>query len=428
MQTMVVKIGSSSITDGDGRLSVERLQGLVAQLAEIQLSGRRQVVLVSSGAVAAGIGKLGWRRTNITMPEKQAAAAVGQGVLMHTYEQLFGAWGLAIGQVLLTRSDTADRSRFVHVRNTLMTLLHHGIIPIVNENDTVAVDEIRFGDNDTLASLVALVTEADELVLLTDVDGLYTGNPATDPLAVRISDVWEITEEMEAAAGGSGSRVGTGGMRTKVGAAKIAVAGGCDVVVASSAEPGVLLHLTRDIGGSPDSPGTIGHRSAADTSNRIHGVGDMGGAGNGQGSGQGNGNGNGGPCNRADTISQRSGDKTSVGTRFHAKAEPVSLRKAWLIHGSRSEGELVIDDGAVRALRNHAASLLLPGVREVKGEFREGAAVDLVDLTGSPIARGIVSFSARDLEFLIRRQQSGERLTDLPEVVHRNDMALVDRV
>ncbi|QSO55329.1 glutamate 5-kinase [Alicyclobacillus curvatus] len=359
---MVVKIGSSSITDEDGRLSVEKLERIVRQIAVIQTSGMWQVVLVSSGAVAAGLGKLGWRRWNITMPEKQAAASVGQGLLMHTYEQLFHSHGIAIGQVLLTKSDIEDRSRFVHVRNTLMTLLRHGIVPVVNENDTVAVDEIRFGDNDTLAGLVALVTEAEELILLTDIDGLYTGNPSTDPSAVRLSDVFEITREMEGWASGAGSSVGTGGMRTKIAAAKIAVAGGCNVVVAAAAEAEVLQKIV-------------------------------------------------------------AGQHASIGTRFHAKSVPVSLRKAWLMHGSRSEGKVSIDAGAVQALTENAASLLLPGVTGVAGEFREGATVDLVGPDGEMVARGIVSFAARDLHLLLARQQSGEKLHDLQEVVHRNDMA-----
>lgn len=365
MRRMVVKIGSSSITDADGRLSVQKLERIVGQVSAIQKSGI-QMVLVSSGAVAAGLGKLGWRRSSITMPEKQAAASVGQGLLMHSYEQLFHSRDIAIGQVLLTKSDIEDRSRFVHIRNTLMTLMRHGIIPIVNENDTVAVDEIRFGDNDTLASLVALVTEAEELVLLTDIDGLYTGNPAIDPAAMRIADVFEITRELEGWASGAGSGVGTGGMRTKIAAAKVAVAGGCEVVVAAASEDSVLAKIV-------------------------------------------------------------AGKHQSVGTRFHARPIHVSLRKAWLMHGSRSEGQVCIDAGAVEALTKHTASLLFPGVIGVVGDFREGATVDLVGPEGEMVARGIISFAAKDLHLLLARQQNGEKLHDLQEVVHRNDMALQAR-
>ncbi|MDQ0188779.1 glutamate 5-kinase [Alicyclobacillus cycloheptanicus] len=359
---MVVKVGSSSLVDDAGRLSVEKLRRIVHQIVELQQSRQWQVVLVSSGSIAAGVSHLGWRRASITLPEKQAAAAVGQTLLMETYQHLFNECSLAVGQVLLTRADIEDRKRFVHIRNTMLTLMRNGIIPIVNENDTVAVEEIRFGDNDTLASLTALVTEADKLVLLTDIDGLYTADPRARPDAARISDVWEITEDIERLAGGAGSSVGTGGMQTKVAAAKIAVQAGTDVIVTSSRIDQVLLQIAAD---------------------------------------------------------------TAVGTVFHARPEPWRLRQSWLAHGPHPEGVIDIDDGAAHALRTRPSSLLLPGVVWVEGDFQEGAVVELT-VRGHVLGKGITNFSARDLQMLLERRQQGERFYNLHEVIHRNDLVLIE--
>ncbi|WP_018130262.1 glutamate 5-kinase [Effusibacillus pohliae] len=360
---IVVKVGSSSLTDAQGRLSTGHISRLVDQIANLQAEYGCQVILVSSGAVAAGLGKLGWHRPHITMPEKQAAAAVGQGLLIELYQKLFAERGMMIAQLLLTRSDIEDRRRFIHIRNTAETLLRHGILPIVNENDTVTVEEIRFGDNDTLGSLVALVTEADLLVLLTDIDGLYTANPRTHPNARRISDVWQITPELEEAAGGVGSAVGTGGMRTKLTAARIAVDSGIDVVVASSSEPDVLRRIWS---GEP------------------------------------------------------------VGTRFHAHTR-FTGKKSWLAYGTRPEGRLVIDEGAVRALLERAGSLLLPGIVRVEGDFHEGAVVEVAAPDGRVIGKGTVSFSDRDLRLLLGRRLAGEKLQNYHEVIHRDAMVIYAR-
>ncbi|GAX89000.1 glutamate 5-kinase [Effusibacillus lacus] len=360
---IVVKVGSSSLTDEQGRLSEEKMRQLADQIAVLQLEQECRVILVSSGAVAAGLGKLGWPRPNITMPEKQAAAAVGQGLLLEQYQKLFAQRGITVAQLLLTRSDIEDRKRFIHIRNTSETLLRNGILPIVNENDTVTVEEIRFGDNDTLGSLVALVTEAELLILLTDIDGLYTANPKSNPDARRIPDVWEITPELEAAAGGNGSVMGTGGMRTKLMAARIATESGIDVVVASSREPEVL---------------------------------------------------------------QRIAEGESLGTRFHANPR-FSGKKSWLAHGPRPEGRIIIDQGAVRALTERAGSLLVPGITAVEGEFQEGAIVEIAAPAGQVIGKGAVSFSDRDLQLLIERRQTGERLRHYHEVIHRDAMVIYSR-
>jgi glutamate 5-kinase len=380
-ERVVVKIGSSSLTDATGKISDAKMKNLVEQLARLHTSGVRQLVLVSSGAIAAGIGKLGWTRGRYTLPEKQAASAVGQGLLMSAYERLFEKHSIPVGQILLTRTDIEDRKRFLNIRNTMSTLLHHGILPIVNENDTVAVDEIRFGDNDTLASLVALTVGADWLLLLTDIDGLYTSNPQRDAGAKRISEVWEITEEMERMAGQPTSSVGTGGMRTKLTAAKIATQAGANVLIAASHTDDVLC---RALTGEP------------------------------------------------------------VGTLFHAAPKSLAARKSWLAFGARSAGKIFVDPGASKAI-GHRSSLLLPGVTAVEGDFVEGDTVDLCEAEGRVLGRGITNFSSRDLSLLLDRRRewqdsnrdgvqseaaSGTRGTDvdwlkgLEEVVHRNDLSL----
>lgn len=358
---MVVKVGSSSITDDAGQLSMTKLQAFTSQIAHLHDEEHVQMVLVSSGAVALGMAELGWRRRESTMPEKQGAAAVGQGRLIQAYQQLFAKNRIQIAQLLLTRADIEDRRRFVNIRNTMETLLHHGVIPIINENDTVAVDEIRFGDNDTLSSFVAMVADADMLVLLTDVDGLYTANPREDSSARKLDDVFAIDAAIESMAGDQGSEVGTGGMRTKISAAKIATQSGIDVLLANSESPDVLLRIWR---------------------------------------------------------------RERVGTRFHAQTDPMNAKKSWMLFGPRPDGELIVDKGAVTALLKGNGSLLLPGIREVRGDFQEGAVVGIVQENGEEIAKGICNFSAWDLRVLIARKQDGESLRNLQEAIHRNQMVL----
>lgn len=240
---IVIKVGSSSLTDGTGRLSMKKISVLTSQIAYIRKVYSAEVVLVSSGAIACGRSKLGWLTREITLAEKQAAAAVGQGALMNMYEEMFAKQNIVIAQVLLTKSDVLDGERIQNTKRTMNTLLRNGVVPIVNENDTVAVDEIRFGDNDTLSSLVARLVFANQLVLLTDIDGFYTANPHISKDAKRIEDVFEITAAMEKNASSTTSRVGTGGMKTKLHAAKLAVEHGIDVFIASSEEEDVLLKI-----------------------------------------------------------------------------------------------------------------------------------------------------------------------------------------
>lgn len=355
---MVVKVGSSSLTDESGKISIKKIQNIVEQVARLQVSGDWQMTIVSSGAVAAGISRLGQKRATATMPEKQAAAAIGQGLLMQAYERHFTKYGIAIGQLLFTRDDMEYRKRFVNIRNTIEALLRHQVIPIINENDSVAVDEIRFGDNDRLAGLVAIVEEADRLVMLTDIDGLYNANPRLHVDAQRMIDVWEITPEIEHVAGGVGSMVGTGGMYTKIQAAKMAVQTGIDVTIAASDEKDVLIRIAE-------------------------------------------------------------GEK--LGTTFHAQ-ERLSARKSWLLHSSRTEGYVVVDKGAAQALSSQSASLLLPGITDVHGEFHEGDTIEIQISNGQTIGRGMTNFSASDLHALLERRMAGERLGPMTEVIHRNDM------
>jgi len=244
VRRLVVKVGTSTLTYPTGRLNLDRMERLVRELAD-QANAGREVVLVTSGAIGAGKSRLGLMDRELTLPEKQAAAAVGQGLLMHMYEKFFADYGLLTAQVLLTREDLADRRRHINSRNTITTLLRLGVVPIVNENDTVAVEEIRVGDNDTLSALVAGLVEADLLIMLTDTEGLFTANPKKDPGARLVPFVPEITPEVEALAGGAGSSLGTGGMATKIQAAKFATSFGIPVVIASGLEPGKIARILR---------------------------------------------------------------------------------------------------------------------------------------------------------------------------------------
>lgn len=360
---IVVKVGSSSLTDPEsGTIDGEKLRGIVEGIASVLQHPRHEVVLVSSGAVAAGVGKLGWRRPIRTVPEKQAAAAVGQGILIDAYERLFGAHGITIGQILLTRSDIEERRRYIHVRNTIETLLRHGVVPIVNENDTVAVEEIRFGDNDTLAALVALFTGADVLILLTDIDGMYSADPRSDPSAQLLPEIHAIDAPLHHLAGGQGSPQGTGGMRTKLVAAEIATSSGIETVVAASHVADVLPRIVK------------GER---------------------------------------------------LGTRFVAQ-KSRGAKKSWVAYGSRVEGSIVVDDGAAHAVVDAGGSLLVPGLVSVQGEFEEGAIVELQSVEGLAIGKGVVNFSARELREMLQRKSDGERFRGLPEVVHCDNLALTE--
>jgi len=359
---IVVKVGSSSLTDPlSGLLSIARVRTVANLLTALLADPAYEVILVSSGAIAAGRARLGWSAAR-TLPEKQAASAVGQSLLIEMYQREFAEQERIVAQILLTRSDMEDRRRFVNIRNTFETLLTANVLPIVNENDTVSVNEIRFGDNDSLAALVAILICAQHLILLTDIDGLYTEDPRSAPQARRIAEVAQIDSYVRSLGGAAGSSVGTGGMRTKIHAAEMATASGIAVAIAAVDEPDVIRRLV------------LGEE---------------------------------------------------IGTRFVARKDRLNARQSWLAHGARSVGRLFVDEGAASALRTAGSSLLAPGVERIEGQFDEGAIVDLIDLHGERIGKGIVSMSAHDLEYFINIRTNRDQLRGLPEVVHRNDMTLL---
>ncbi|MGE5554462.1 MAG: glutamate 5-kinase [Betaproteobacteria bacterium] len=363
---LVVKVGTSTVTHPTGKLNLSGLERVVRQVADVANAGC-EVVVVTSGAVGAGLGRLGWSRRPATIPEKQAVAAVGQSLLMQIYEKLFGEYGLTIAQVLLTREDVADRRRYLNARTTLLTLLSYGVVPIINENDTVAVEELKFGDNDTLSALVAGLISADLLVILSDIDGLYTADPRRDPQARLIPRVEEVTAEVEALAGGAGTARGTGGMITKLAAARIATSCGVSMLIANAARPAVLQ----------------------------------------------------------DALAGK-----EVGTWFPARAR-LDSRKRWIAFNVPPAGQLVVDDGARKALAERGKSLLPSGLVRVVGEFEAGDAVAILDLDGTEFARGLTNYSSTDLERVKGLHSAeiakvlGERFYE--EVVHRDNLVLLSR-
>lgn len=359
---VVVKIGSSSLAGPDGgRLDVERLTALVDVLARRRLAGS-DVVLVSSGAIAAGIEPLGLRTRPRDLARQQAAASVGQGVLVAAYREAFAAHDLTVGQVLMTVDDVTRRTHYTNARRTLDTLLDLGVVPIVNENDTVATHEIRFGDNDRLAALVAQLVHADALVLLTDVDALYTAKPGT-PGAERIGVVTGRGDLEGIAIGGTGSAVGSGGMATKVEAATIANAARIPAVLTSADRVGAAL----------------------------------------------------------------AGE--DVGTVFLPARRSRASRTLWLAHATNPRGTVVVDEGAVTALRDRGRSLLPAGVIGVSGSFLDGDPVDVSGPDGVVVARGLVNYSSSELPHLMGRgtkelaRELGKQYER--EVIHRDHLALL---
>ncbi len=360
---IVVKIGSSLLIErGSGRVRADWLAALAEDIAALA-GGGREIIVVSSGAIALGRRVLALADGALRLEESQAAAAVGQIALAHAWTEALRKVGLTAGQVLLTLGDTEERRRYLNARSTVATLLRLRAVPVINENDTVATSEIRYGDNDRLAARVATMLSADLLVLLSDVDGLYTAPPANDPAATLIDTVERITPAIEAMAGAAGSELSRGGMKTKIEAGKIATAAGTAMVIAS----GHALHpLARISSGEPS-------------------------------------------------------------TWFAADATPVAARKRWISGGLGASGALVVDDGAVKALRA-GKSLLPAGVRRVEGTFGRGDAVDIVTETGERIGRGLVAYDVEDAR-RIAGQNSREIETILgfagrAEMIHRDDMAL----
>lgn len=360
MIRIVVKIGSSSLTSAEGGLTKEKVQFFANELSRLQQAGH-QVLLVTSGAVAAGFTTIGYAKRPKLLHEKQASAAVGQALLMQAYNEAFGASGVAVAQILLTRTDFSSRTRGHNALNTIEELLSHGIVPIINENDTVSVEELKFSENDTLSALVANLVKAQKLVIITDMDGLYTGDPRKNPDAVRIGQVEHIDQQILDYAGGAGSSVGTGGMRSKLDAARIATRGGVPVFIGQVIEPGDL----------------------------------------------------------ADAVAGH-----GKGTYFTTSLNNLPIKKQWVGFLSVPHGVVTVDAGAEKALSSGGKSLLPAGVIGISGEFHPGDVVEVVNPVGTVIGRGVVNYETWQLKAVaglstdeVQKRIEVQRI----EVIHRDE-------
>lgn len=364
IKRVVVKVGTSTLTHSSGLLNLSRIESLVRQLADLH-NQKLEVILVTSGAVGAGMGKLGLKAKPKTIPEKQAAAAVGQGILLHMYEKIFSEYGKTVAQILLTKDDFSNRNRFLNARNTFFALFEQGVTPIVNENDAVVVDEIKVGDNDTLSALVSSLVEADLLIILSDIDGLYDDNPSTNPDAKLIYFVESINSEIESLAGGAGTKLGTGGMATKLSAGKIATASGTAMVIANGSKPLILQDII---------------------------------------------------------------DCKEVGTLFKPKENPLHARKHWIAYSTDICGKIIVDAGAEKAVIEEQCSLLSSGISKIEGCFNEGAVVSICNSAGREIGRGVSSYSSSELELILgKRSNDIEKILGhkhFDEAVHRNNMVI----
>ena len=361
---IVVKVGTSTLLYPNGKINLYRIEHLARELSDLASQGR-EVILVTSGAIGAGMVRMGLSERPDSMQEKQALASVGQVLLMHLYDKFFTEYGQVAGQVLLTKENFANHNQYINARNTLMAMLKNGIIPVINENDAVTVAEVKIGDNDTLSATVAAIVDADVLIILSDIDGVYDANPQTHPEARLLSEIKEITSAVEAMAGGAGSSVGTGGMATKIEAAKIATAAGVTMFIASGGENGML---SRIIAGE------------------------------------------------------------DVGTVFPPKDAHLRARKGWLAFGKRISGILVVDEGCVKALKK-GSSLLAAGILATEGEYTAGSTVRVLTADYQEIARGTIAYDAAAVAKIKGRKTSdftdildGE-IHD--EVIHRDNMVLM---
>ena len=363
----IIKVGSSILTDDGQGLNHDLINGWTADINAL-LEKRREVVLVSSGSITEGLVRLGWNEKPSAVNELQAAAAVGQMGLIQAYERGFKAFNRNTAQILLTYDDITDRRRYLNARATLNTLIAHGVVPVVNENDTVATAEIKLGDNDTLAAQVANLIDADVLVLLTDQDGLYNKDPRKHTDATLLERAHASDPAIQKLAGPSGTAFGSGGMGTKVLAAERAAQAGTTTVVASGRTPNIVAKLAA---GEP------------------------------------------------------------LGTMFTSEQAPVDARKRWLANHLRGNGELVLDDGACTALVNQGVSLLAVGVRECRGEFSRGAFVSCVAADGKEVARGLTNYNADEVRQLLGLPSDrfvevmGYAME--PELIHRDNLVVVNR-
>lgn len=361
---IVIKIGTHTLTRQSGRLDRTHIRRLVDEMSVIRDEGR-DIALVTSGAIAAGIEAMRLKERPRDIPTLQAAASVGQGKLIDIYAECFEANGIEVGQVLLTQFDITHRKQYLNARHAMQRLLELGIVPIINENDTVAVEEIRFGDNDRLAALVAGLVEADLLVMLTDTDGLFTADPRKNPKASLIPRVDAITPELESRAEGAGGEHATGGMTTKLQAARIATASGVGAIILNGRKKNIISRV-------------------------LHG--------------------------------------SEEGTYFPPAVKVMKGRKQWIAFGLQPAGRIRIDHGAGEAILHGGKSLLPAGVREVAGGFKEGDMVEIIDEDGSVIARGLINYSCEDLEAImgLRSKDAAKILGgDCQEVVHRDCLVVI---
>ncbi len=361
----VVKVGSALVTNEGRGLDHEALTRWSEQIAVLKQEGR-EVALVSSGAIAEGMQRLNWRERPRALHELQAAAAVGQMGLVQAYESCFRRHGLHAAQILLTHDDLSNRKRYLNARSTLLTLLGMNVIPVINENDSVVTDEIRFGDNDTLGALVTNLIEADCLVILTDQEGLHTADPRKDRAATLVREARAGDPQLERIAGGAGSTLGRGGMATKIIAAKRASRSGAHTIIASGRGHDVLLRLAAG---------------------------------------------------------------EAIGTHLRAETVPIAARKQWLADHLQARGRLILDAGAVTVLREKGRSLLPIGVQAAQGDFERGELVVCVGPDGSEVARGLVNYSSDDTRKILRTPSSEIEAklgyVDEPELIHRNNLVLI---
>jgi len=361
----VIKIGSNILSNQLSGLDEDVIRNIARHISKISSMGY-EIVIVSSGAVAAGMEKLGLKTKPKEIRLKQAAAAIGQSSLMWCYEKAFAEHKHKVAQILLTREDFSDRKKYINSKNTIVTLLSYGIIPVINENDSIATDEIKFGDNDNLAALVSILIEAERLVILSDVDGLYQEDPGTYPKAKLIPYVEKITPDIESIAGGTGSSVGTGGMFSKILAAGKATSHGIAVNIISGKKPELISLLL---------------------------------------------------------------EGKEAGTYFKPDRGRISQRKSWIAYSSRSKGAVVLDDGAVKAITQMGKSLLPTGIISIEGKFDVGDSVYCLNSFGQRVAKGLINYSSSDIKKIMRKKTSeiegilGYKYSD--EAIHRDNMVIL---
>ncbi|MDO6354041.1 glutamate 5-kinase [Caloramator sp. CAR-1] len=357
---IVVKVGTSTLTYSNGLPNYDAMEKLIRQLANAKNKGY-EIVLVTSGAIGVGMAKLKLKQRPKTIPEKQACAAVGQGLLMHLYEKIFSEYCINVAQILLTREDVNDRQRFLNARNLMFELIKSDIVPIINENDAVAVDEIKIGDNDNLSALVAMLSDADLLVILSDIDGLYDKDPNIYEDAKLISTVKKINDNILKMAGDSKTKIGTGGMVTKIQAAKIATSSGIPMIIAKGSLDGVI---TRILNGE------------------------------------------------------------EIGTIFLSNKKPLSCKRGWIAFAKKPKGEIYIDDGAVKALVEDNKSLLSPGIKKIEGNFLKGDCVLILSLDGKQVAKGLINYSSLEISDIMLKNPEGFNQL-YKEIVHRDNMVII---